>query len=330
MFKKYPSIENSYRNEFVKRIKEQGFEHLEYIVQEKVHGSNFSLWTNDGVKFKAYKRTGAIELNEKFYNYEVVVNDILPKLKSLWNTLKISHLEMKELVVFGELMGGSYPHKEVKNIKDATKVQKGIFYCPQNSFYAFDIVINKNIYLSVDETEKLFEKEKFIYAKTLFKGSLDECMKYPNNFQSQIYKQFDLPQIDDNVCEGVVIRPQETCFLGNGSRVILKNKNKKWTEKQQVSKKDRKKEDFSDEVKYLQEKIMEYVTENRMANVVSKVGEVKQQDIGKVLSLFNKDILEDFLKDYGKDFDQLEAKDQKHVTRITSKLAVTMLKKYIS
>lgn len=328
MFKKYPSIENSYRAEFISRIKEQGFGELEYIVQEKAHGSNFSFWTDNGINFECMKRTSVILPGEKFYNYELVLEEHLLRLQNLWTDIKSSHSDMQELTVFGELIGGSYAHKAVKHVKGAIKVQKGIFYCPHNSFYGFDIMINQEQYLSVDKAAQLFKKEGIAHAETLFRGSLDECLKYPNDNQSVIYKQFDLPQIEDNVCEGVVIRPQETCFLHNGSRVIIKNKNEKWTEKQQAGKKTRKEIELSDEVKHLQEKLLEYVTENRFINVISKIGQIEQKDIGKVLSMYSNDAIEDFSKDYGNEFNALEKKDQKQVSRIISKYAVEMIKKH--
>ena len=42
MFKKYHSIENSYRTEFINRIKGHMFWNETFIVQEKAHGANLS------------------------------------------------------------------------------------------------------------------------------------------------------------------------------------------------------------------------------------------------------------------------------------------------
>ena len=41
-FKKFNSLENSYRDNFISKIREQGFESEEYIVTEKLHGANYS------------------------------------------------------------------------------------------------------------------------------------------------------------------------------------------------------------------------------------------------------------------------------------------------
>jgi hypothetical protein len=93
--------------------------------------------------------------------------------------------------------------------------------------------------LNTNTVNKLFEEVGYIYAKTLFRGYLKECLKYPNKFQSQIPNWFGLTQFDDNICEGVVIRPVELCFFGNNARVMIKNKNEKWEEKSYQKKENR-------------------------------------------------------------------------------------------
>lgn len=41
------------------------------------------------------------------------------------------------LRIYGEIFGGSYPSKDVPAVKNASVVQRGIWYCPHNDFYAF-------------------------------------------------------------------------------------------------------------------------------------------------------------------------------------------------
>lgn len=41
-FKKYSSIENSFNNDYLNKVKEQMPATLQYVVQEKVHGANTS------------------------------------------------------------------------------------------------------------------------------------------------------------------------------------------------------------------------------------------------------------------------------------------------
>lgn len=47
---------------------------------------------------------------------------------------------MTLLYIYGELMGGVYPHKDLPRTDSATPpVQRGVYYCPHYDFYGFDI-----------------------------------------------------------------------------------------------------------------------------------------------------------------------------------------------
>ena len=54
---------------------------------------------------------------------------------------------MDELYIFGELFGGYYPDKSVPKVQDATRLQQGVFYSPDNDFCAFDLRIYNGSYL---------------------------------------------------------------------------------------------------------------------------------------------------------------------------------------
>ena len=71
-FKKYSSIENSFDEEFVGKVREQVSPEQVYVVQEKVHGANTS-FICDGTSIQFAKRTAVIEDGETFYGYEEIV-----------------------------------------------------------------------------------------------------------------------------------------------------------------------------------------------------------------------------------------------------------------
>lgn len=327
MFNKYNSIENSYRKEFLERLEREGLLNETYVVQEKVHGSNLSYFTTDGVNFRGAKRNGIIENGEQFYNFDVVLEALQPKFEMIWNLLQNKYDNIEQLTIFGEIFGGSFSEVLPKN-KTAKKVQKGIYYSPNNHFYAFDVLINTNEYVDVDTANELFEQVEVFYAKTLFRGNLDECLHYPNVFNSLIPKWLGLPELENNICEGTVIRPVKPHFLVNGSRVILKNKNEKWSENKRFYKSFKEKEPLPEKIVKLQEAAETYVTENRLNNVLSKLGEVTQKDFGKILGLFNKDILQDFAKDYGKILKELDKKEQKLINKSASTNAAKLIREY--
>jgi len=324
-FRKYNSIENSYREEFLQQLIENGFDKGEFVVQEKVHGANLSFWT-DGNSIQTAKRTEFLAEDDNFYNYIQVRNKYSAAIKAAFVSLKLQYPDAEYIAIFGELFGGSFPHPDVDRDKASVNIQKGIYYSPSNEFYAFDVLVNNEVYLSVDEANTLFEQHNFFYAKTLFRGTFEQAMEYPNSFESKISEWLGLPSIEDNICEGVVIKPVEAKFFNNGSRVMLKNKNEKWEENIRRKRVTVEQEKISDAAQTLSEIISEYVTVNRLNNVISKIGDVGAGDFGKVIGLLSKDALEDFTKDYRSEIDQLEKKEQKIVRKALNRKASQLVR----
>jgi Rnl2 family RNA ligase len=326
-FKKYNSIENAYQKGVLEQIIIHGFDKETYVVQEKVHGANFSFFT-DGKVVKIAKRTDFVQENETFYNAQKVAEKYHDKVLQLFEKVKEQFADIETLVVYGELFGGHYNHEDVVPIKDAIKVQKGIDYNPDNDFYAFDIKLNGTHYLNVATATTFFEAIDFFYAKTLFEGTLEEALKYPNTFNSKIPEWLGLPDLVGNITEGVIIRPAEVKYFGNGSRVILKNKNEKWSEKTRV-KKDKtahKEPVFTVNAQRVWEEIQAYITTNRLYNVLSKEGEFQPKMMGKVTGLFAQDILTDFMKEQAESFNTLEKEEQKGITKRLNNTIIKMIK----
>lgn len=332
-FKKYNSIENSYQDDFISSITEQGFGDLEYVVQEKIHGANLSFIT-DGQNILSAKRTELILDSEEFFNSKFVLANYKDKILNLHKALS-ADINTKTVTIFGEIFGGGYPHTDIPKDDTAKLVQRGIYYCPQNDFYAFDILLNNDKYLDVETASGLFEKFGFIYAKALFKGSLKDCLAFSNEFKTTIPSEHRLPELDSNICEGVVIRPIQPSFLRTGSRVLIKNKNEKWAEnnnyidKAILSKLLHEGEELSEEASFLCEEIYKLITQNRLTNLISKIGEVNpKKDLGKVLGLFNKDTLTDFFKAYKDRYDSLEKHESKAVNKFLNKHAGQLINDY--
>lgn len=328
IFKTYNSIENAYQTRVIDQIRLQSFWEEIFIVQEKVHGANFSFFS-DGKEIKIGKRTAFIDKDEKFFNAHHILEHYKKNVMEVFKKVKTIYPDVETVVIYGELFGGGYKHKEVEPVKDAVKVQKGIEYAPHNEFYAFDIKLNGTTYLDIDITNQIFEETGFFYAKILFQGTLEEALKFPNDFDSKIPAWLGLPEIENNMCEGTIVKTLKTKYFGNGSRVILKNKNEKWTEKSKMVRKERpaqKEVRFSENAQNIWDEIQKYATINRLNNVVSKIGEFEPKMVGKVIGLFSKDILEDFEKDFQKAFTTIEKEEQKRINKKLNSLVIDVVK----
>lgn len=334
-FKKYNSIENNVNTEFMEKILAEMPSDLKFVVQEKVHGTNTSFLC-DGVTLSFAKRTAVLGENEKFYNYPELLAAYSDRVFKLYAAIKRKYEAVSSVVIYGEMFGGFYPHEDVKNEKDLVLIQKGVYYSPAHEFYGFDIYIftaSEGRYLPVNEVNELFDKCGFFYAKTLYEGNLAECLQYPNKFISKIPEWLGLPPLDDNICEGVVIRPLEPQFLRNGKRVIVKNKNARFAEvkpprKHKVS--NFKQAIFSEELNSLFDIVERYVNNNRLNNVLSHEEEaIDKTNLGKVIGFFTKDIYVDFIKDNGEAFNSLKAEEKKIFSKKINLMAVNLIKRTV-
>ena len=331
-FKKYTSIENSFNDEFIQQIKAEGMDKIAYVVQDKVHGANCCFIT-DGATVTFAKRTAPVEPGEKFYDYEELLERYKERVNDLFCRVKQDHAGLQGLMVYGEMFGGKYPHTEVKNDAKILTIQKGVFYTPVHEFYAFDLFLvcaDSKKYLPVNETNRYFETVGFIYAKTIFEGALDECLAYPNAFQSKVSEWLGYPPIDDNICEGIIIRPAQPAYLSNGTRILIKNKNEKFAEKKSVKKRRPalfKEVTYTNELNSLLPMVDDYITENRLNNVISKIGEITMpNDTGKLTGLLSKDVLDDFVKEHSGAYSALEKSEQKIFNRHINQLTTAFIK----
>ena len=323
LFKSYTEIDNVETNKILDKIIENNFNssNIIYRCSEKVDGSNFSIWIYPNNIIKYARRSDFLNEFDSFMGYERAIrnDDLNNKAILIRNELLSRHiiLDSHIVVIYGELYGGYYNHPDVKKIAEAIKVQKRIDYAPDNHFYAFDILIqdeenNKNRYLDDNLVIELCDKVSMNREIILFEGTLDECLKYPNDEISKIgTKLHNLPIIENNIEEGIVIKPIFPLFFPNGKRVILKNKNSKFKERMKRKENSSKKSSnknitlSKEEEKYLNI-LQEYITKSRLYSVTSKIGTISDKDFGKVLGLFIKDILNDFNKEYGDEISLLE------------------------
>ena len=86
---------------------------------------------------------------------------------------------------------------------------------------------------------------------------------------------------------------------------------------------------MSDDAQILCEEIAKYISENRLQNVISKIGTVTQKDYGKLLGLFCKDTLEDFLKSNRTEYEKLEKFESKAINKFLNSRAGNLVANYL-
>ena len=331
-FKKYSSIENSYRQKEVERIITNGFatKTQPYVVTEKIHGTNLS-FLSDGNDVKVAKRTSILNDDElsKFYDADIMLEKYGENVKELAKYV-IDMYDVSEIQVFGEHFGGVYNGETEKGY---TRIQKEVHYIPFTDFMVFDILVkykDNEVFMHWDKVRALCNKFGLKVVPELFRGTFEQCLEYSNEFITKIPEMYGLEPIEGNICEGVVIKPLQDLRFASGERVILKNKNDKFKEKGKVKKpKGNKVINLTDEERKWVDEISRYFEENRIQNVLSK-GDVKLdwKQFGKLAGLFFKDAWEDFLKD-NSEFKELDKKSKKLIQKFSQAEAQNFVREFM-
>jgi len=306
-YEKMPENFNQYgQNE--KLVKDMN--KLKWVVTEKVHGANFSfVYQNKNLQFA--KRKDLLKSNDDFFGFQSVISKIETQIISLFEQLSFD-FKADKYIVYGELFGGHYPHQDVVPEPNVQAIQTGVYYTPEISFCAFDIAFvkeGKKEYLDYDLTVSYFEKFSVFHAKILFSGKLNEALEFNKRISSTIPALLNLPLIEDNLIEGIVVKPlKHNGLIQNDERPVIKLKNAEFKEQKfhqaqnwsyipEVS-------SHSEELTFLIEDLRTYITENRLNSVLSKIGAIDFKNIQRMENIYN-EFVEDVLLDFNIQNDQI-------------------------
>lgn len=321
-FFRFKSIDNSYRTKTTKRYKEENVAQGTWCLQEKIDGTNFSLWYN-GKDYRWASRSGFLGGMDDFFNCDEVVEEHQEKIKKIYEYIGATD----HVAVYGELFGGCYPHPDVTRVDGAAKIQCRVKYSPGNHFYAFD-VLKDGEFMNIQEALDALNACGFLAAEIEFSGTLDECLEKNPNFETKLPERLGLPKIENNFSEGYVLKPMKTKRLKTGERVILKLKSEKFKETKAKNTRVTPRNPMTPEEKEIFEIVETYITVNRLKNVVGNFGEVRNKDFGALMGLFNKDIFKDFESDHDL-LKPIGATSRKKIKKEISNVASQLLRKYI-
>lgn len=193
---------------------------FQWTASEKIHGANTVIGT-DGRTVRIGKRKQWLEETEPFFGWQILRSFLEQSALSIFSSLK----DAEVLYLYGEIFGGEYPHRDVKNIQSITPVQTGIWYSPDIRFALFDLLKVKNgekIFLSFTEMEKLASEAGMLTVPKIASGSLNELQSLPVRYISKMPSILGLPAIQNNYAEGFVLKPDAE--LNVSGRPILKVK----------------------------------------------------------------------------------------------------------
>ncbi|RIA95193.1 hypothetical protein C1645_817038 [Glomus cerebriforme] len=352
-FIQYSSIDN-----YNDAKREENFDNFDWIVCEKIHGANFSFITN-GDSIVCARRSSIIKSGEEFFGYQRIFKKYKDSIMDLWKVMndqqKIRGLN-KQIIVYGELFGGYYPHPLVKPVKDIKPVQKGIYYCPEIEWKAFDINDGED-FVEWDTMKTLLNDSNVPFVGELSRGSFLECKDYNPEFSSTIPQEFHLPSFQNlnfmNKVEGIVIRPLKNLLTTKGDRVILKIKTQDFDERTCGKVKppefstllETSNDQGNANISYLyntgsyEKKVnsvnpkifLSFVNKNRLESVISKVGNLTQENKEQFITLLFEDAMDDINKciDMKEKFSLMSKKNKKKVNRLLFAESKEVIQRYI-
>lgn len=249
-----------------------------WVATEKVHGCNFSFYVNKK-SIECGRRHGFLTDTDIFHDYINIKDKYTEQLNKLYEMLKVEYKNVDYIILYGELFGGIYPNTET--LSKSKPVQKGVYYSPNKEFLAYDLTIvtkSNNVFeLDFEKLHKYCTYAKIPIVPILKIGGFQEVMDITTEVNSAIPDLYNLPKLETNRIEGIIVRPYN--YVNEKLKIKIKNKN------------------FG-EISGSANLISSYVTKNRFNCILSK--HVKTTDFSVLFDEYIKDIVDDYLKTTGK------------------------------
>jgi len=224
-----------------------------FCVCEKVHGANFSTHVDRLGRLRCAKRTAFLGKHEDFFGHCAVLGERHAGLgghasghaavMALAEEVFAQQPDADRVILFGELCGGKYPHKDLRTDEPREKtqpVQLGIWYSPRVEWMVFDIALRSATterFLPYSAVVELARRHGLFCAEPLRIDRYQKCVHHPARFQTQVPTALHaqrqhaapLPPLAENLAEGIVIKPWDTASTAD-NRPILKLKIEEFSE----------------------------------------------------------------------------------------------------
>jgi Rnl2 family RNA ligase len=292
-----------------------------WLAVEKIHGTNFGVKTlPDGTPF-AMSRNRVLGSEAPWDFFDAAVASVWDHLSGAAMAIHAEHAD-DHVILYGELYGGWWP-------------QKGVAYCPGNAFAAFDIVIDGEFW-SWDRFTKLCKMFDIPMAPLVHDGTWEEVAAINNTFRTRVPSELHGLECGDenNVAEGLVLRPEHAMWLPNGKRLIFKNKSDQYAENasQAKTKGSVSPTVHTDRSRALYEVVAPLISKERFVNVVTKehpLDELNGKQFGKYLGLLVSDAWQEYQSEVAEEEVQLETGERKALMRDLSSLGREIVLYYL-
>ncbi|WP_186762741.1 RNA ligase family protein [Lentzea tibetensis] len=181
-----------------------------WVATEKVHGAQLVV-ACDGRDVSVGKRKAWLRGDEPFFGWQLLRRNLEQAAK-----IALSHSGGASVRVFGELYGGRYPHPDVPPASGAAAVQTGIWYSPDVRFALFDVLSHDDaddpgVFQPYAHVAAIADAAGLDVVPLLGRGTRSALDALPQRFPSRVPHVLGLPELPDNLAEGIVLRPDTPC-----------------------------------------------------------------------------------------------------------------------
>lgn len=200
-----------------------------WLAEEKVHGAHFAL-VSDGRTTRAAGRRGLLddERLESFFG----VTRLWPVLATA--AAAVARSVGRDVVLYGELAGGGYPHPDVPPVEGIGAVQTGVWYSPDLVWFAFDGAIATSSgphWMGRAELADLASAVGLECVPLLGRGPRQKLRELSVDFSTRVPGVLGLPELPGNRAEGYVLKPAGSWDTNErGPRPVLKVKHPEFAE----------------------------------------------------------------------------------------------------
>lgn len=177
----------------------------DWVATEKIHGGQLVLGY-DGGALHVGKRKAWLRPDEAFFGWQL--------LRDRFQLAVEAALDRGGAAVriFGELYGGAYPHPDVPAAPGMAPVQTGVWYSPTVRYALFDVLRHAEPgddgrFLPYAEVAAVATAAGLDAVPLLARGTRTSLDAVPVRFPTRVPHLLGLPELDGNLAEGVVLRP---------------------------------------------------------------------------------------------------------------------------
>jgi Rnl2 family RNA ligase len=192
-----------------------------WVATEKIHGANFVIGVA-GEDLVFGKRKAWLQPDDAFFGWQLLARALADPIRALARAAGAA-----QLVCFGELFGGAYPHPDVAAIPGLSAVQTGIWYTPELRWMVFDLLVasddaDDGELLAHADVEELAGTAGLTTPPVLGRGRLADLDRIAIAAPTEVPTLLGLPPLANNLREGFVAKPDRR--MPYGARPIVKRK----------------------------------------------------------------------------------------------------------